>query len=131
MCDHWHNFFWAAINDLMMAKYSRLLLIFLKICLYEYYPQRYVRFVNFFVNSSDQTIFSNDPWLHVHYLLLVISLFFKVCISPKYCKFVLVPGLSYGTWNSLLVTAFANKHDYIINNEWRQETTSFRLQELF
>ena len=37
--------------------------------------------------------------------------------------------LSYGTWNSLSVTLFANKHDDIITNEWRQKAISFRLQK--
>ena len=35
--------------------------------------------------------------------------FFKNCIFfPKYCKYNIAPGVSYGTWNSLSVTLFAN-----------------------
>ena len=36
MCDYWRNFFWDAINDFMMGKYSRLLFIILSKRMYEY-----------------------------------------------------------------------------------------------
>ena len=48
---------------------------------------------------------------------------------PKHCKYVIVPDISYGTWDSLSVTFFANKHDCITNKEWQQEATLFKLQE--
>ena len=71
------------------------------------------------------------PMCHViiaPYLLLVISSFFKVCIFFPSTN-VIVPCVSYGTWNSISITLFVNKHDYTINKEWRQEAISFRLQK--
>ena len=46
-----------------------------------------------------------------------------------YCKYVIVLGVSYGTWNSPSVIFLANKHNYTINKEWLQEAISFRLQK--
>ena len=59
--------------------------------------------------------FFNGPSRYANYLQLVISLFFNVYISPKHCKYVIVPNISYGTWNLPSVTFFSNKHDYTIN----------------
>ena len=97
--------------------------------MYEFYLQRPVWFVDFLANPSEQTYFFNGPSLYVFYILLVISLFFKVCIFPTYCKYVIVSGVTYGTWNSLSKALFANKHNYAINKEWREEAVSFRLQK--
>ena len=83
-----------------------------------------------FVNFS---LFSKRPRTNVIfkwslpfslYLLLVSSLFF-----PRNCNYVIVQGMSYDAWNSPSVTFFANKHDYTINKELRQEVTLFRLQK--
>ena len=51
--------------------------------LYEYYPQRPVRFVDFLANPSDQTYFFKESSFYVYYFLLVISLFVKVNIFPQ------------------------------------------------
>ena len=67
---------WDAINGLKMGKY-------LHKRLYEYYPPRSLRFVDFLANSSDQMYFFKESSLYVYYLLLVISLFFKVYIFPQ------------------------------------------------
>ena len=56
--------------------------------------------------------------------------FLKFVFFRKCCKYVIVPGVSYGTWNSPFVTFFANKHDYTINKKWRQETTSVMGQSI-
>ena len=58
---------------------------------------------------------------YVYHLWLVISLFLKFCIFPKYCKYVVVPGVSYGTWYS--VTLFANGHNCAISLRLRKETS--------
>ena len=58
------------------------------------------------------------------FLCLLKFLFFL-----KYCKYVIVSGVSYGGWNSLSVTLFANKHGYTNSKEWRQKATLFRLQK--
>ena len=57
-----------------------ILFIFFNKRLYEYYSQRLVRFVDFLAKSSDQMYFFNEPSLYVYYLLLVVSLFFKIYI---------------------------------------------------
>ena len=72
-----------AVSDFAMRKYIRLLFTFLNKRLYEYYPQRPVRSADFSANPSDQTCFFNEPLLYVYYLLLVISLLFKVYIFPQ------------------------------------------------
>ena len=51
--------------------------------LYEYYPQRPVRFVDFLANPTDQTYFFKESSFYVYYFLLVISLFVKVNIFPQ------------------------------------------------
>ena len=84
---------WNAINDFMMGKYFHK-------CLYEYYPQRPVRFVDFLANPSDQTYFFKESSLYVYYLLLVISLFFKVYIFSTSTANVILPAVSYGTSSS-------------------------------
>ena len=85
-------------------------MFFLNKRLYEFYPQRHLRFVDFIPNLSEQIYFFNGPSLYIYYLLLVISLIFEVCIFfHKYCKYVIVPDILFGTWNSLSVTLFANK----------------------
>ena len=95
--------------------------------------QRYshdpVRFVHFLGNPSNQTYSFIGPSIYVDYLPLVISLFLKVSISFNYYKYVIVPGIFYGTWNSPLGNFFANKYGYTINKGWRQEVPSFRLQK--
>ena len=51
--------------------------------LYEYYhPQRPIHFVDLLANASDKTFFFRESF-YVYYLLLVISLFFKVYILPQ------------------------------------------------
>ena len=55
--------------------------------------------------------------------------FLKFVLSTKYYKYVIVPDVSCGTWNSVLVTLFANKHDYTVNKLWRKKVVSLRLQE--
>ena len=70
-----------AVSDSAMRKNIRLLFTFLNKRLYEYYPQRLVRSADFLANPSDQTCFFNEPLLYVYYLLLVISLLFKVYID--------------------------------------------------
>ena len=65
---------WNAINDFKMGKY-------LHKRLYESYPQRPVRFVDFLANPSDQTFFFKESSLYIYYLLLVISLFLKVYMA--------------------------------------------------
>ena len=60
---------------------------------------------------------------------LLLLCFLKVAFFPTYCKYVIVSGVSYGTWNSLSIAFFANKHDYGINKEWQEEAVSFRLQK--
>ena len=67
---------WNAINDLMMGKYFHKRL-------YESYRQRPVRFVDFLANPSDQKYLFKESSLYVYYLLVVISLFFKVYIFPQ------------------------------------------------
>ena len=57
-----------------------LLFIFFNKRFSEYYSQRPVRFVDFLAKSSDQMNFFNEPSLYVYYLLLVVSLFFKIYI---------------------------------------------------
>ena len=51
------------------------------------------------------------PFMFIIFCLLFFC-FLMFLFLPKYCKYVMVPGVSYGTWNSLSVTLFANKHDY-------------------
>ena len=70
---------WNAINDLMMGKYFHKRL-------YESYRQRPVRFVDFLANPSDQKYLFKESSLYVYYLLVVISLFFKVYIFPQVLK---------------------------------------------
>ena len=67
---------WNAINDLMMGKYFHKRL-------YESYRQRPVPFVDFLANPSDQKYLFKESSLYVYYLLVVISLFFKVYIFPQ------------------------------------------------
>ena len=51
--------------------------------LYEYYyPQRPVCFLDLLANPSDQTFFLRESF-YVYYILLVISLFFKVHFFPQ------------------------------------------------
>ena len=64
---------WNPINDFMMGKYFDKRL-------YESYPQRPVCFVDFLANPSDQMYFFKESSLYVYYLLIIISLFFKVFI---------------------------------------------------
>ena len=85
---------WDAINDFMMGKYFHKLL-------YEPYPQRTVRFFYFLANPSDQTYFSKESSFYVHYLLLIISLFFKVYIFSTIAANVILPVVSYGASTSL------------------------------
>ena len=73
MRTHWH---WNAINDFMMGEYFHKRL-------YESYPQRPVRFVDFLANPSDETYFFKETYLYVYYVLLVISFFLKVYIFPQ------------------------------------------------
>ena len=40
--------------------------------------------------------------------------FFKPYIFPKHNKYVIVPDISYGTWNFPSVTFLANKYGYTI-----------------
>ena len=65
-----------AINDFMMGKYF-------VIRLYESYLQGPVRFVDFLTNLYDETYFFKESTLYIYYLLLIISLFFKVYIFPQ------------------------------------------------
>ena len=69
--------------------------------LYDYYPQRPVRFVDFLANPSDQTYFLKESSLYVYYLRLVIFLFFKVYIFSTSSPNVILPVESYGTSTSL------------------------------
>ena len=71
---------WNATNDFIMDENFCILFIFFNKRLYEYYSQRLVRFVDFLAKSSDQMYFFNEPSLYVYYLLLVVSLFFKIYI---------------------------------------------------
>ena len=84
-------FLWNAITDFMFDKYSRLL-FFLNKRLYEYYPQRPVRFVYVLANPSEQTYFFNGASFYLYYLLLVLSFLFNVCIFPKYWKYITASG---------------------------------------
>ena len=59
------------------------------------------------------------------FMFIISCLYF----FPKYCKYVVVPGVYHDNWNSFSITFFANKHEYAINKEWRQEAISFRLQK--
>ena len=60
---------------------------------------------------------------------LLFACFLQFVFFSKYFKYVVLLGVSYRTWNSTLVTFFANKDDYSINKEWRQKMTLFRLQK--
>ena len=64
----------------------------------------------------------------VMFCLLFICLL-KIVFFPLYTKYVIIPGVSYSTWDSASVTLFANKHDYAITKEWGEEATTFRLQK--
>ena len=68
--------------------------------LYESYPQRPLRFVDFLANPFDQTYFFNESSIYVYYLLLVISSFFKVYIFSTSTANVILPVVSYGTSTS-------------------------------
>ena len=83
MCTHWD-----AINDFMMSKYFHKRL-------YESNSQRPVRFVDFLANPSDQTHFFKECSLYVCYLLLVISLFFKVYVFSISAVNVILPVVSW------------------------------------
>lgn len=48
------------------------------------------------------------------------SVFYSLHYFSKYCKYVIVPLVSYGTWNSTSLTSLAYKHDYTIHRKWRQ-----------
>ena len=66
---------WDAINGFMMSKYFHK-----RLC--EHYSQRPVRFVDFLVNPSDQTLFFRESSLSFYYLL-IISLFYKTYNFPQ------------------------------------------------
>ena len=85
---------WDVINDFMMGKYYHKRL-------YEYYPQRPVRLVDFLVNPFYQTYFFKESSLYVYYLLLVISLFYKVYIVSQVLQICYFTSLSYGTSTSI------------------------------
>ena len=92
-----HNFHYAHTlgcnDDFMKGKYFHKRL-------YNYYPQRPVRFVDFLANPFDQTYFLKEYSLYVYYLLLVISLFFKVYIFSTSSANVILLVVSYGTSTS-------------------------------
>ena len=90
--------------------------------LHEFYPQRSVCFVESLAKSLWTNILFQWPLPYVNHLWLVISLFLKFCIFFKYCKYVIVPGVSYGTWYS--VTLFANRLGYAVSFRLRKETSS-------
>ena len=68
--------------------------------LYESYPPRPLRFVDFLANPSDQTYFFKESSIYVYYLLLVISSFFKVYIFSTSTANVILPVVSYATSTS-------------------------------
>ena len=97
--------------------------------MYEFYPQHPIHFVDILANPPNKLTFSRvPPFMFIIFRLLVLCIL-KFVFFPKYCKYILVPSVSYGTWNSISVNLFANKHDYTINKEWRQGAISFRLQK--
>ena len=80
-------------------------------------------FVDFLAKPSNQTYLFNGPSHYVcsHFLA---ALFSKFVFPSRYWKYVIVLGVSYGTWNSSLVTFLANKHDYTFKKQWLQEANS-------
>ena len=76
MRTHWH-----AVNNFVMGKYFHKRL-------YEYYPQRPARFVDFLVNLPTKGTFFK-------YLLFLC--FLKFIFFHKYCKYAILPVVSYST----------------------------------
>ena len=62
-------------------------------------------------NPFEKTFFFNGQSLYVYYLVLLFLYFLKFLFFTEYSKYVIVPGLSYATWNSLPLTFFAIKND--------------------
>ena len=82
---------WNAINDLMMGKYFHKRL-------YESYRQRPVRFVDFLANPSDQKYLFKESSLII--FLSLFLCFLKFIFFHKYCKYVILPVVFYGTSTS-------------------------------
>ena len=116
-------FFWDAINDFMMGRQSR----------FYFFEQTFVWVLpsmhNSFCSHFSKPFRTNALFLSFIFIIFCLLFFrsLKCSFFPKYYKYVIVRGISYGTWNSPSVTFLANIHDYPTNKEWRQEATLFRL----
>ena len=54
--------------------------------------------------SNKRTYVSPFMFIIFYFLFLCVL---KIAFSSKYCKYVILPGVSYGTWNSSSGTFFA------------------------
>lgn len=103
MWDHGLDFFLDPINNLMIYKYFPSLLTFLKWTfawgLHLLSSSFLLLFTSQQTPSSLQVNLLCQWTLYcVYYLLLIISLFAEVCVSPKYRKYLKVIDIFYSIW---------------------------------
>ena len=61
------------------------------------------------------------PFMFIIVCLLFLCFLEFAFISQVLQMYYIAPDVSYGSWNSLSITSFANKHDNTINNECLRE----------